>query len=815
MAKRTENLKRQVILGYLSIVVLAIIAIMRISHLITRIVEEEKRDDPAREKAFIITKTLFLLYESETYTQFVYAEDEEWTHFNQTLDQVFEQLVLLKSYTTDSVKWEKINGLELLLAQKRETTGLLLESRQAMEQLYAKHIADGIAAKRNRVREKEVLTEEETQQNTLLIQRQKKGFFKRLAEAFVPIKEDTAIITNSTSRLQTDSLVNEYNPSDTIAHILQKIQADINQDYESLNRQLTERINELRKNNNVISGKINQILFEIEEEELNASLEQEMIKDEIVRNTSKHLAVIAVVSVLIILIFLFLILRDISRLRYYRKQLEEAKQFAEDLLQSREKFMLMISHDIRAPLSSILGCIELLRHNPTEENQEHYLENITILSGHILSLVNDLLDFHRLESGQILIRRIPFSVSALLEEIYAGYKPLTDSKGLTFCLQTKSLPEPCVYVGDPIRIRQAIGNLLSNAIKFTQKGSVSLTVFAESAGEKESSLHISVKDDGPGIAESEQEVIFHDFARLAGTEKVEGFGLGLSITYRLISLMGGSISLNSKVGEGSEFIVQLPLPLSDEEPLTEDREKEVSVVSRNIHCLVIDDDILQLKLTEEKLKRNGVNVVGLSNSGDAITLLKAASFDIILTDIQMPILDGYALLKLIRSSGISGAENIPVIALSASLSEEEEHYVQAGFTGFLNKPFTTEDLIFLLNRLFPPSQQTAALLNMAALTAFAEDDAEASKLILRTFSEETQKSITLLHEALESGDRPQAARLSHKLIPTLSMLEAHALVQQLRILEANVASLTEPEWRETLEDVIAQLTSVVEQTSVE
>ncbi|MDR1937029.1 MAG: hybrid sensor histidine kinase/response regulator, partial [Tannerellaceae bacterium] len=235
MAKRAEHLKRRVILGYLSIVVLAIIAVIHISHLITRIVEEEKRDDPAREKAFIITNTLFLLYESETYTQFVDAKNEEFTHFNQTLDKVFEQLLLLKSYTSDSSKWEKINGLELLLEQKRENTRLLLETRQEMERLYAKHIADGIAAKRNLARETEMQTHEETQQNTLLIQRQKKGFFKRLAEAFVPIKEDTAIVTSSTSHLQTDSLINEYNPTDTIAHILMKIQADINEEYELLN----------------------------------------------------------------------------------------------------------------------------------------------------------------------------------------------------------------------------------------------------------------------------------------------------------------------------------------------------------------------------------------------------------------------------------------------------------------------------------------------------------------------------------------------------------------------------------------------------
>jgi signal transduction histidine kinase/CheY-like chemotaxis protein len=819
MTKKTEHLKLRVILGYISMLVVVIAAIIHISNLITRIIEEESKDDLIREKSHIITKTLLILYECEIHAQFANEENEEFAQFNHTLDKVLEQLNLLSTYSADSAQGGRIGDLKSLLEQKRENMGLLLNTRQEMERLYSKHIADGMAANRELAKEVEVQMQEETQRQTILMQRQKKGFFKRLAEAFVPLKEDTGIFTNAISRMQTDSLINEYNPSDTIAYVLSQIQSEINKEYNSLNLILDKRATDLRKNNSIITGKINQILFEIESEWTNSFLEQEIHREEIIRNTTKSLAIIAFASLIIVLLFLYLILRDIARSRFYRQQLEVAKQLAEDLLQSREMFMLMISHDIRAPLSSILGYLELLKQSPYSEEQECYLANITVSSRHILSLVNDLLDFYRLESGQVVIRPAPFNVFALFEEIYSEYKPLTDAKGLTFCLHTESLHKPDVCIGDSIRIRQAVGNLLSNAIKFTVEGTVSLIVSslpAEKLGEKR--FFISIKDEGLGIAESEWDVIFKEFTRLAKNEKVEGFGLGLSITCKLVSLMGGTISLNSTVGEGSEFIISLLLPLSEEEPAVAKNEETTPLVvaKQNINCLVIDDDMLQLKFTEEALKRNYVNVTALSDPNDAITLLETStSFDVILTDIQMPLLDGYALLEHIRSLEIASAERIPVIALSASLAEKQEHYLKAGFSGFLSKPFTVEELITLLNNLFPVRSQTEAPLNFAALTSFAGNDRDASTYILRTFSEETKKSIALLQEALKSKDRPQVANLSHKLIPLFAMLEAHTLVQLLRILEANDESLSEDIWLQTLESAIACTIQAIGQIDVE
>jgi signal transduction histidine kinase/CheY-like chemotaxis protein len=791
---------------------MVIVAVIHVSQLVARIIAEEKSDNPAKEKVSVITKALLFLYEGESLTQFLDDENEDFTLFNQTLDSVYFHLQQLESYAPDSSMQEKLSGMELLLLEKRENTRLLMETRREMNRVYSKYISDGINAKKGKARETEVTKEENTQSSAIVVQRQKKGFLKRLAEAFVPVKSDTALVTNSVTSLRTDSLVNEYNPSDTIASVLKKIQAGIDEEYELLNAELNRRVNDLRDNNSITTGRISQILFEIENEESTLAIEQEAAKGEMVRKMSTHLAVIAIASLVLILVFLYLILRDISRSRYYRKELEESRQFAEDLLHSRERFMLMISHDLRAPLSSILGYMELLKQSCRGESSDVYMYNISVLSRHMLSLVNDLLDFHRLESGKISVRPVPFNLCLLFDEICAGFKPLTDSKGLELKLDMSSVSPSSVYMGDPIRIRQVVGNLLSNAIKFTPEGAVYVTVSPQEGEGSDDKVLISVKDEGPGIMESEQEVIFKEFTRLEGSEKTEGFGLGLSIAFKLATLMNGSLSLESALGKGSTFILSLALPRTGMAVAgCSEGAKLPAVGLHNANCLTIDDDILQLKLTEELLRRNGIRVTAMSNPNEALSLLKTKrDFDIILTDIQMPLLNGYELLTAIRETDVS-MKKTPVIALSAGISEDRQHYIDAGFSGFLNKPFTIEEFAALSDELFPPKAQAVAVapLKISALTAYAADDKEAADLIVQVFKEETQKSLSLLQEALKDVDRQTAAGISHKLIPLFSTLEAEALVAQLRVLEANEAATDESRWKQILEDLICGISAAM------
>lgn len=819
MAEQSGHITLKVILGYLLLVAIAVCSVVYIYQIIEQVAGEEEPDSKARQKVYLVTNTLSLLYESEALGQLVGMPQNNVNHFNRTLNKAHSNMDSLRVLITDSVQLLKIDTIDMLLRQKRLNTRRLLETWKETntEHLYTINIEKVIAEQDTFIEQKEIKEHVVVKQDTILSQKKPRGFFRRLADAFSPSREDTSIIVNTTRQIVTDTLVNVFNPADTIASVLKNLQDSVAGQRKLLADQLLERAANLRYNNSIVTRKINQILRDIEEEEVNASLERMQNKQKILRETSLLIAGIAIVSVVIVIIFIFMITRDISKSKYYRMQLEKAKQYAEDLLHSREKMMLTISHDIRAPLSSIIGYIDLLLRRHPDERQQYYLDNMSGSASHILSLVNDLLNFHRLESGKMEIQRVAFSVSALFNEIFTSFRPIAESKDLTFVLNLKEEGTEKLYIGDPIRIRQIVGNLLSNALKFTREGRVVMVVSINALADNSALLNVLVSDSGPGIPPEEQERIFGEFTRLSATEKAEGFGLGLSITRKMTVLMGGNLSLKSVVGQGCDFTIELPLTVADVQVLPAAEEEAVSepelpsFVGRDVYCLLVDDDPLQLALTEEYLRQNHVEVSSCTDPFSVVALLQKTSFDAVITDIQMPGMDGYQLLESIRNSGIPGTENLPVIALSASVENEHDHYLESGFTGFLNKPFTARQLITLLNKLLSTELLVTSDFNFDSLTAFAGEDKEASVSILKTFVEETTKSNALLEGTLQDDDREQSAKISHKMVPLFTMLGATSLVEKLRVIEKNATTLPVEEWKSLLSEVIAEVKKIIEQ----
>lgn len=824
MDEKKSHITRKVVWGYLLLLLIAVCSVSYIYNVIQQLAVEEAPDTTVRQKAYLVTNTLSLLYESEALGQLVGRPENDLRNFNRTMRKAQANLDSLRVLLSDSIQQLKVDTIQDLLRQKRWNTLSLLETLTEWNagRLYRENIERVIAVQdsivqqvRDTIAQPTVREIVEVKQDTVIIPKKKKGFFRRLAEAFSSKhEEDTSFVLKTTRQLVTDTIRVAYNPSDTIVQVLRNLQDTVADQSKQLADVLWQRAANLRYNNSIVSNKINQMLRDIEEEEVEQTLERAQHKQALLRETTRLIASVGLIAVIVAAIFLIIIIRDISRSYYYRRQLEKSKQFAEDLLKSREHLILTISHDIRAPLSSIIGYIELLLRRHPDERQRYYLDNMSSSAQHILSLVNDLLDYHRLESGKMEIHPVPFSVSALLKEIYVSFKPLAEAKGLEFTLDAKPEHMEQTYWGDTIRLRQVVSNLLSNAIKFTPEGEIRLRAAIEQKNERMYELDVTVSDAGPGIPEAEQERIFGDFTRLEGTSQVEGFGLGLSITRRLVTLLHGTLAVHSVVGSGSDFILTLPLPLSDKEVNTPTPSEEPPLSlsdDRTIYCLLVDDDAIQLALTEELLKRSHVEVVCVSNPHAVVNVLRNTRFDVIITDIQMPGMDGYHLLKQIRESGIPGTDTIPVVALSASVANEHTHYIESGFTGFLNKPFTAAQLIELLNRLLTTHLEPVAQLDFAGLTAFAGDDAEASASILRMFIDETTHSIDLLHQASDAQDRTEVSRLSHKLIPLLTMLGANHQVQKLRILEKNDAELTDTGWETLLREVIDALTDIVRQ----
>ena len=825
MKERNRFITGKVVVGYLLLIAIAVYAVSYIYNIVEQVAVEDFSDNQNRTKIYLVTNTLSLLYESEALGQLIVMQQGEITHFNRTLNKARHNLDSLRTYITDSVQLHKIDTIELLLERKRWNARRLLDTWKEAntDSLYIVNFERIMAIPDTVINELQVQERIEVKQDTVVVPRRKRGFFRRLAEAFAPAKEDTSIVVNSTFQVIKDTLVNAYNPTDTIVSVLRSIQDSVTWQRKRLMELLIERAANLRYSNSIITQEINQILRDIEEEEVNASLARLYKKQTLVHAASRKIGLIAVSSILVALLFLALISHDISRSMFYRKQLEKAKLVAENLLRSREKLILTISHDIRAPLSSIMGYIELLQRRHPDARQQYYLENMRSSSDHVLSLVNDLLDYQRLESGQIELHRLPFRVPALFQEIGMSFRPLAEAKNLQleWVLQPEEMEQ--VYLGDTIRLRQVVSNLLSNAIKFTDEGKVSLIVSIEQVESYQYALVILVRDTGPGIPYEERERIFGEFARLYGTEQVEGFGLGLSITRKLVQLMHGTLTLESEEGEGSRFKVCVPLPLAGNQfmavdmPTKEADPEEAlptldpSLAGQQVTCLLVDDDPLQLALTEELLKQSQVEVVCCTNPRKVREWLRSRSFAVVITDIQMPQMDGYQLLRMIRESDMEGADSLPVVALSANVGKEQEHYREAGFTAFLNKPFTAAQLISLLNELLKVRLEPCAGFDFSSLTAFAGEDSEASMGILRTFIEETQKSIEGLMAARAATDRVEAGRIAHKLIPLFAMLGANSLVQHLRLLEKQDPELPSTTWSQLLDEVVAQAQSLVEE----
>ena len=825
MKERNRFITGKVVVGYLLLIAIAVYAVSYIYNIVEQVAVEDFSDNQNRTKIYLVTNTLSLLYESEALGQLIVMQQGEITHFNRTLNKARHNLDSLRTYITDSVQLHKIDTIELLLERKRWNARRLLDTWKEAntDSLYIVNFERIMAIPDTVINELQVQERIEVKQDTVVVPRRKRGFFRRLAEAFAPAKEDTSIVVNSTFQVIKDTLVNAYNPTDTIVSVLRSIQDSVTWQRKRLMELLIERAANLRYSNSIITQEINQILRDIEEEEVNASLARLYKKQTLVHAASRKIGLIAVSSILVALLFLALISHDISRSMFYRKQLEKAKLVAENLLRSREKLILTISHDIRAPLSSIMGYIELLQRRHPDARQQYYLENMRSSSDHVLSLVNDLLDYQRLESGQIELHRLPFRVPALFQEIGMSFRPLAEAKNLQleWVLQPEEMEQ--VYLGDTIRLRQVVSNLLSNAIKFTDEGKVSLIVSIEQVESYQYALVILVRDTGPGIPYEERERIFGEFARLYGTEQVEGFGLGLSITRKLVQLMHGTLTLESEEGEGSRFKVCVPLPLAGNQfmavdmPTKEADPEEAlptldpSLAGQQVTYLLVDDDPLQLALTEELLKQSQVEVVCCTNPRKVCEWLRSRSFAVVITDIQMPQMDGYQLLRMIRESDMEGADRLPVVALSANVGKEQEHYREAGFTAFLNKPFTAAQLISLLNELLKVRLEPCAGFDFSSLTAFAGEDSEASMGILRTFIEETQKSIEGLMAARSATDRVEAGRIAHKLIPLFAMLGANSLVQHLRLLEKQDPELPSTTWSQLLDEVVAQAQSLVEE----
>jgi len=368
---------------------------------------------------------------------------------------------------------------------------------------------------------------------------------------------------------------------------------------------------------------------------------------------------------------------------------------AEDAAKLKQQFMSTMSHEIRTPLNEVIGINNLLLQGNPREDQMEYIKTLRFSANHLLTLVNDVLDYTKLESGNISFEQTQFDIFEFIEELKRSYSFRIQNKGLDFRVKIDN-NIPAVIIGDPVRLNQVLSNLLSNAVKFTTEGYIELNVKQTTRTNNEINLEFSVRDTGIGIPPDKQTVIFESFKQASDdtTRKYGGTGLGLSISQKLVELQGGLLLVDSKVGEGSNFFFNMKFPIAakENENVANDNEERWDELTGK-KVLIAEDNKINFFVVDKFLKKWGVSVTHAENGRIALDYIKENKYDLILMDLHMPVVDGIEATEIIRDSDDPNLKNMPVVALTAAImSEHEEKVKQLDFNDFILKPFKPRDL---------------------------------------------------------------------------------------------------------------------------
>lgn len=395
---------------------------------------------------------------------------------------------------------------------------------------------------------------------------------------------------------------------------------------------------------------------------------------------------------------------DISIRKKAEKQMFMAMQLSEESAKAKQSFLANMSHEIRTPMNVIMGIVQLLRDTPLNEEQTEYLNSMDFAGENLLSIVNDVLDISKIDSGKMTLEKIEFNLHDLVTDLINSIGYRAKEKGLMVNVEFAQ-NVPSVLLGDPVRLNQILINLISNSIKFTDQGEIKLKIDSFKS-EKNLEVRFTVSDTGIGILPEKQQLIFEEFeqAHTGNKRKYGGTGLGLSIVKKLVDLQNGKVDLKSTFGKGTEFTVTLPY---EEVNSTIVKEKVMDEVMpdksmlQGKKMLMVEDNKLNQMVADKFLKSMGIIVTIANNGMEALKILESKNFDAILMDIQMPEMDGYETTRFIRSHFPHPKNSLPILAMTAhALIGEEKKCIDAGMTDYISKPLKKEALERILIKIF-------------------------------------------------------------------------------------------------------------------
>lgn len=557
---------------------------------------------------------------------------------------------------------------------------------------------------------------------------------------------------------------------------------------------LTRKELEISQNDLELSQQLRSLISAFEQEVMTSTYNENIKKEAALKRSMRFAGLTAVIGFIVVALFTFLINRDFWKVQTYRNKLEREKKYSESLLKSREQLISTVSHDLRTPLNTITGYTELMESTGLTKKQERYLRNVKSSTQYVGNLVNDLLDFSKLEAGRLNIEKVPFIPAHLIQETAESLQALHSPKNLKLFLEIDPKLEKTV-LGDPFRIRQILTNLIGNAFKFTENGYVKIKATATLGKEKAMTAKIEVIDTGIGIAKEKQEHIFKEFTQAEhDTEKkFGGYGLGLTISKKLAELLKGSLNLESTLGQGSTFTVQLPLKIAEG---LQTEQKDGPYMAPKLRMLIVDDDTSLLRMLQELAESMGITVHTFTNflrvEEDA-----HLAYDIVLTDIQMPQVNGFEVLKKLKSGTYKHYNDQPIIAMTGRRDLEPEAYTKLGFSQVIQKPFSKGELIGILKLLGVATnddinseksstvteKDKSKVYSLDTIYSFLGQNEDAIHEVLDTFLRDTSTNMELLRETVGANDFDQINHLAHRMLPMFRQLQVKEVVPTLEELE--------------------------------
>lgn len=738
----------------------------------------------------IVDTLVFSMLETANAERSILLGDaSEWQRFDHAISNSTEKARQLRPLISDSLKRQRLDTLVILLKAKRQNTMLVMaEIGKDSRDIFYSNKMKALHSGRDSVVIHPRTAEQHDQRETVYeIVKTKKGFFRRLGDAFRRQHTDTVGMTRVQKRATADTVNHRVDIADSVANALAEIQQKQQRESGRQKERIAGRNSELQRVSILLAWRTGQLLEDIQNDEhtaLRRVVDKAMNSRRTMIMRIAGLGLLAILSAAILVVY---ILRDIRRERRDRQRIIEAKAETERIMQQRERLLLTITHDIKAPAASIAGFIDLLAEYVDRPKAIGYLKSIGGSAQHLLQLVSALLDYHQLESGKVEIHEESFSPATLIRECVGGMQPQALEKGLL--LESNiNVADNMVCRSDAFRIKQLVNNLVGNAIKYTDEGKVTVST-AYMSGR----LTIGVADTGCGMTTEEQQRVFNAFTRLPGAQRKEGVGLGLSIAREIVERLGGSINLVSRKGEGSKFTVVIPMEMANENDdkaettidieIDETAEAGAGISQSNenrnsgdksLRILIVDDDKLQQQLLLEMFARvEGIllDITSTTHACEAIQLAHDIKPDIVFTDIEMPEMNGNEIMKRIRENGMA----MKFVAITAHEPSIMPKLRNEGFDACLFKPFSVETFAATICqitghmvRVKEKQQDSTADSLRSALLPFTDGDAEAERQIIADICRSIDEYLELLGDADNSDSIAKAA---HKAMPLLEMIK--------------------------------------------